>query len=109
MHTNSSTPGGSPVRTNENEVTENDELIRQDLNLIFELVKNKLVVFFVKEKAKGRLSKSVREDEMADYCLAVVQGAMLMGKIRRDSAVVEKTLRTALSSIRANMLPARDA
>src|SRR5215813_6526488 len=43
---------GCPFGTIGNEVTENDELIRQDLNLIFELVKNKLAAFFIKEKAK---------------------------------------------------------
>jgi len=44
---------GCPFGTIGNEVTENDELIRQDLSLIFEIVKNKLAAFFLKEKAKG--------------------------------------------------------
>ena len=43
---------GCPFGTIGNEVTENDELIRQDLNLIFEVVKNKLAAFFIQEKAK---------------------------------------------------------
>ena len=43
---------GCPFGTLGNEVTENDELIRQDVSLIFEVVKNKLAAFFVKEKAK---------------------------------------------------------
>jgi hypothetical protein len=43
---------GCPFGTLGNEVTQNDELIRQDINLIFEVVKNKLAAFFVKEKAK---------------------------------------------------------
>jgi len=50
-----------------NEVTENAELIRQDLCPIFEVVKNKLAAFFIKEKAKGRLSKDAEEDQMADF------------------------------------------
>jgi hypothetical protein len=49
-----------------NEVTENDELIRQDVSLIFEVVKNKLAAFLVKEKAKGRLVKKANEEELAD-------------------------------------------
>ena len=47
---------GCPFGTIGNEVTENDELIRQDLNLIFEVMKNKLARLFITEKAKGRLS-----------------------------------------------------
>lgn len=90
---------GCPFGTIGNEVTENDELIRQDLSLIFEIVKGKLAAFFTREKARGRLPRTAREDEMADYCIAAVQGAMLLGKIRRDSAVVEMTLRMALASL----------
>jgi hypothetical protein len=44
---------------------------------MFEVVKNKLATFFVKEKAKGRLSKQAREEQLADFCIATVQGAML--------------------------------
>src|SRR6516165_2300832 len=38
---------GCPFGTAANEVTERDELIRQDLNLIFELIENQLHTFFV--------------------------------------------------------------
>src|SRR5215471_5788466 len=91
---------GCPFGTIGNEVTENDELIRQDLSLIFEAVKNKLAAFFVKEKANGRLSTEASEERMADFCVAVIQGAMLMGKIKRDSQPVETTVREALTHLR---------
>src|SRR5690348_6237085 len=64
---------GCPFGTIGNEVTENDELIRQDLSLIFELVKNKLAAFFVKEKAKGRLTRKAKPQELADFCIATIQ------------------------------------
>src|SRR5262252_6441065 len=76
---------GCPFGTIGNELTENDELIRQDLSLIFEVVKNKLAAFFVSEKAKGAIPPSADVDVLADYCIAIVQGAMLMGKIKRSS------------------------
>ena len=91
---------GCPFGTVGNEVTENDPLIRQDLSLIFEVVKNKLTTFFMKEKAKGRLSKNASEERMADFCIAVIQGAMLMGKIKRDSQPVETTVREALTHLK---------
>src|SRR5260370_26050330 len=80
---------GCPFGTIGNEVTENDELIRQDLNLIFEVVKNNLAAFFIKEKAKGRLTQDANEEQIADFCIATVQGAMLLGKIKRNSRTVE--------------------
>ena len=91
---------GCPFGTVGNEVTENDELTRQDLSLIFEVVKNKLAAFFIKEKAKGRLSKRANEERMADFCIATIQGAMLMGKIRRNSHPAETTAREALAHLK---------
>jgi TetR/AcrR family transcriptional repressor of nem operon len=87
---------GCPFGTIGNEVTENDELIRQDLSLIFEVVKNKLAAFFIKEKAKGQLSPAANEGQMADFCIATIQGAMLLGKIKRNSQTVETIVREAL-------------
>jgi TetR/AcrR family transcriptional regulator, transcriptional repressor for nem operon len=91
---------GCPFGTIGNEVTENDELIRQDLSLIFEIVKNKLAAFFLKEKAKGRLSQDANEERMADFCIATIQGAMLLGKIKRNSQTVETSVREAVAHLK---------
>jgi hypothetical protein len=42
-----------PFGTIGNEVTENDELIRQDLSLIFELVGNQLATFFIRRRPRA--------------------------------------------------------
>lgn len=91
---------GCPFGTIGNELREGDELIRQDLSLIFEVMKTKLASFFIREKAKSRLSKDAKEDQLADFCIAAVQGAMLMGKIQRSSEVTEASLREALVHLR---------
>jgi hypothetical protein len=44
---------GCPFGTGGNGVTDKDELIRQDLSHIFEIVKNKLRAFFIREKARA--------------------------------------------------------
>jgi len=92
---------GCPFGTLGNEVTENDELIRQDLSLIFEVIKNRLAAFFVKERAIGRLAKRADAERMAEFCIATIQGAMLMGKIRRNSQTVETTVQEALAHLRS--------
>ncbi len=91
---------GCPFGTIGNEVTENDELIRQDLSLIFEVAKAKIATFFVKEKASGRLDPKVREEPLAEFCLATIQGAMLMGKVKRSSQVAESVVREAMAHLR---------
>src|SRR5207248_1899568 len=101
---------GCPFGTIGNEVTENDELIRQDLSLIFEVVGNKLAAFFIREKAQGRLAEDADEERLADFCIATIQGAMLMGKIMRSSQLVETTVRETLAHVnRYAVAPPRPA
>jgi TetR/AcrR family transcriptional repressor of nem operon len=95
---------GCPFGTLGNEVTHNDELVRQDLSLIFEVIKNKMAAFFIREKAKGRLAKRADPERMADFCIASMQGAMLMGKIKRSSQTVETTVQEALAHLKSYLL-----
>jgi len=96
---------GCPFGTIGNEVTENDELIRSDMSLLFEVIKNKLAAFFSKEKAAGRLSGEANEQEMAELCIATVQGAMLVGKIRRNAKAVEAIFRELLAQLKDYKVP----
>jgi AcrR family transcriptional regulator len=91
---------GCPFGTIGNEITANDELVRQDLSLIFEVMKHKIASFFGKEKAKGLLVPEANEDAMADFCIAVIQGAMLLGKVKRNSRPVETIVREALAHLK---------
>ena len=59
---------GCPFGTIGNELGDGDELVRQDLSLIFEVMKNKLMAFFIREKAKFRIAKDAKEDRLADFC-----------------------------------------
>ena len=95
---------GCPFGTLGNEVAADDELIRQDISLIFEVVKHKLAAFFLKEKARGRLGKRADTQRMADFCLATIQGAMLMGKIKRNSQPVEAAAREAVAHLKSYLV-----
>ena len=97
---------GCPFGTIGNEVTENDELIRQDLCLIFEVVRSKLSAFFIKQKAEGAIPKTADAGALADFCMATVQGAMLIGKIERSSRPVETSIVEALRHLRRSVQPA---
>jgi hypothetical protein len=67
-------------------------------------VKNKLAAFFIKEKAEGTMPPEADADALADFCIATVQGAMLMGKIKRSSQLVETPVREALSHVRRSAI-----
>jgi TetR/AcrR family transcriptional repressor of nem operon len=94
---------GCPFGTIGNGVKEKDELVRQDLQLIFELMKSNLAAFFIREKARGRMKKDANEEQLADFCIASVQGAMLMGKIKRNSRTVEGTVLASMEYLRTQL------
>jgi len=98
---------GCPIGTVANELTEEDELIRQDVSLIIELIKYKLAAFFIREKAKGHLREDADEERLAEFCIATLKGAMLMGKIRRNKRPVEMAFREALEHLKYYAVAAR--
>ena len=80
-------------------VTEKDELVRQDLSHLFEIVKNLLRAFFVREKTERRLTADANEDRLADFCMAAIQGALLMGKVKQSALPVENAVTEALNHL----------
>ena len=88
-----------PFGTAANEITENDEPIRQDLKLIFDVIRGNLVQFFLREKARGRLVPTVDEQRLASFCIAAVQGAMLLGKVNRDDLCAQAIVHEALAHV----------
>ena len=49
---------------------------------------------------RGRLRKRADAERMAEFCIATVQGAMLMGKLERSSDTVAATAREALEHLK---------
>lgn len=91
---------GCPFGTVGNELIEQEGAVREDLGRIFELVKTKLVAFFAREKKEKRLAENASADLLADFCIATIQGAMLVGKVRKDSQPVEATVRETLAHLK---------
>ena len=81
---------GCPLGIIGNELTEEDEAIRQDLNLVFEALKERIATFLKKEKSEAHLLPTTDVDQLAEFCVATIQGAMLIGKVRRDSRAVAR-------------------
>lgn len=44
------------------------------------------------------------EEDLADFCIATIQGAMLMGKIKRSSQTVETTVQEAVAHLKSYLL-----
>jgi TetR/AcrR family transcriptional repressor of nem operon len=86
-----------PVGTIGNDLADEQELLRQDVRLIFEWVQGQLGRFFAERRATGELPASVDPDELADFCIVTVQGGLLVGKIKRDSTTFDNAVKHALA------------
>jgi|SRR5262245_5624844 len=93
-----------PLGTIADETMGSDTLLDQDVRLIFEVIHNKLAAFFIREKARGALSPARDEDALAAFCIATLQGAMLLGKVRRNADVVERIVRRALAHVEEDVV-----
>src|SRR5215469_14462868 len=91
---------GCPFGTIGHGVSVKDELVRQDLSHLFEIIKNKLRAFFIGEQAQGKLTADADAERMANFCIATVQGAMLMGKVKRSALPVEAAVEEAMAHLR---------
>ena len=89
-----------PIGTLGSELKEEDELTRHLLNLILDLMMVKLGSFFSREKVAGRLSNVADVEQLANFCVATVQGAMLTGKTRRKCRCVESVLEDLMSHLK---------
>lgn len=95
---------GCPFGTIGNELIGQEGAVRQDLSRIFDLVKSRLAAFFVKERSAGRLAGDASAELLADFCIATIQGAMLLGKVRKDSKPVETTVQQALAHLKSYLV-----
>lgn len=91
---------GCPVGMLGNELKEGDELTRRSLSHILDLMLARFESFFSREKVGGRLANDVDVEQLANFCVAIIQGAMLTGKIRGNCRCVESTFEDLLSHLK---------
>lgn len=67
------------------QLSEEDELFRQDMRLIFDAITDFPRDFFVSLKARNELRDGADPDAMASFCVAAMQGAGLFSKLDRNT------------------------
>lgn len=92
---------GCPIGRLGSELTEEDDLVRHSLNRALDLMITRLECFFSREKREGRLANDADVEQLANFCVAVIQGAMLTGKIRGNCRSVESTFEDLLSHLKS--------
>lgn len=88
---------GCPIGTIGNDLSDDQELLRQDVRLIFEFTRGALARSFSVLRARGELPKKADPDSLADFCLTIMQGGVLIGKVKRDSESFEHAVQHAMA------------
>jgi AcrR family transcriptional regulator len=94
-----------PLGTIGNDVTSDQALLRQDVRLFYQWARGRLARFFAERKAAGELQASANPEALADFCIAIMQGGMLVTKINRDISVFENAAAQAIAYLRSIRTP----
>ncbi len=90
-----------PIGTIGSELLDSQEVIREDIDLFLEWSRSKFYCFFSEKKAAGELGSSAAPEELADLCMCVLQGGMLITKIRRNPKQFENAARQVVQFVRS--------
>ncbi|MCI0605009.1 TetR/AcrR family transcriptional regulator [bacterium] len=96
-----------PVATIGTDLSGEQELLRQDCRLIFEFTKRSLTDFFSLMKGKRELPTDADPESLADFCFTVMQGGLLVSKIKRESAPFENSVAHAMNYLHSLRRSAR--
>lgn len=80
-----------PIGQIASQISEDDELLRQDIQLIFKTMKDFPKEFFIKLKARGEYPDNVDPDALADLCMSALQGGALQTKVHRNLIAMQNT------------------
>lgn len=85
-----------PLGTIGNDLTVEQDSLRRAVKAFFDWCRGQLTRFFAERKAAGDLRNDSDPDRLADLCLVIMEGGMLMTKITRDTKIFENAAREAL-------------
>ncbi|MGZ3695925.1 MAG: TetR/AcrR family transcriptional regulator [Bdellovibrionota bacterium] len=97
-----------PIGTIGNDVASDQEILRKDIVDFLSWSRVQLAQFFSGRKLAGELSGKAQPEALADFCIAVMQGGMLLTKIKRDSDMFENAASQARAYIRSLRLKTKD-
>lgn len=90
-----------PIGTIAADVTDEQENLRREVIDFLTWSRGRLAGFFAGRKRAGELPRTANPEELADFCIAIMQGGMLLTKMKRDSDMFENAARQAKAYLRS--------
>lgn len=96
-----------PIGTIGNDVADNQEILRNAILDFLAWSRGRLAHFFEQRKNAGELLKTADPEALADFCITIMQGGMLLTKIKRNSDMFENAACQARAYIKSLRIKAR--
>jgi AcrR family transcriptional regulator len=90
-----------PIATIGAEIEDSQERLRKDACEIFDWVRSSLSNCFKEMRRRGELHRKCDPQALADFCLTIMQGGLLLSKIQRNTAPFENAVQHALSYVKS--------
>jgi TetR/AcrR family transcriptional regulator, transcriptional repressor for nem operon len=90
-----------PIATIGAELSDAQDGLRRDIDEICEFSRAPLVRFFEAMRQKGELPRSAQPESLADFCYSIMQGGLLIAKVRRDITPFENSVKHALKYVKS--------
>lgn len=90
-----------PLGTIGNDISNEQPMLRMEVRLFLEWARGKLARFFAERQAAGELQPSAQPEALADFCISIMQGGMLLTKMKRDSDMFEHAAAQANAYIKS--------
>lgn len=78
------------------ELNNSQEKLSEQVNQIFDFIKQRLKNFFERMKKNKELKKDINPETLAEFCLAIIQGGLMTAKIRKDIQPLKSSIKHAL-------------
>jgi AcrR family transcriptional regulator len=90
-----------PIGTIGNDITSDQHHLRRGVIEFLRWSRTRLAQFFAERKSAGELPAKIKPEELADFCVAIMQGGMLLTKMTRDCEIYENAANQARAYIKS--------
>jgi TetR/AcrR family transcriptional regulator, transcriptional repressor for nem operon len=90
-----------PVGTIAPDLTDDDVQARAAVLRFLDWSRGQLEGFFLARKAAGDLVAEAKPRQLADFCISIMQGGMLLSKMRRDTEMFRNSSAQAIRYVRS--------
>ncbi len=90
-----------PIGTIGNDISSGQPYLRREVIAFFEWGRGQLVQFFGDRKTAGELIPEADPEALADFCISIMEGGMLLTKMQGNTHMFENAAKQALAHLKS--------